>query len=45
MIRINKIRDTAITLGSKVTFLKTWNFFPDNSVDLLVQFYYNFISV
>ena len=32
--RINKLRDTAIELGSKCTFLKTWNSLLNNNGSL-----------
>ena len=32
--RINKLRDTAIELGLKNTFFKTWNLFLNNNGSL-----------
>ena len=36
--RFNKLRDTADDLGSKKTFLRTWNFILSNNGNLDIQF-------
>ena len=44
VFRAKKMRDTAITLGSKEIFLKIWNSFRDNSGSLFVHFYCKALS-
>ena len=42
--RINKLRDTAIELGSKCTFLKTWNSLLNDNSSLNYSFISWFLS-